>query len=45
MAAASFTSDVKIYELQYDRSGGAFKAAKKMMDLKGHKRQSADVAL
>lgn len=38
VAAATFTSDVKIYEIVYDRTG-SFVALKKAMDLKGHKRK------
>jgi len=38
VAAATFTSDVKIYEILYDRTG-SFVAIKKAMDLKGHKRK------
>jgi WD40 repeat protein len=35
-AAATFTSDVKLYEVEHDRLG-AFVGIKKAMDLKGHK--------
>lgn len=38
VAAATFTSDVKVYELTFDR-GGAFTGASKAMDLKGHRRK------
>lgn len=37
-AAATFTSDVKVYEACFDRSG-AFVRIAKAMDLKGHKGQ------
>lgn len=38
LAAATFTSDVKVYEACFDRSG-AFVRLAKAMDLKGHKSQ------
>jgi WD40 repeat protein len=36
VAAATFTSDVKVYEIEYDRVG-TFVGLKKAMDLKGHR--------
>ena len=43
LGAATFTSDVKIHELQFDRDGG-FKKAQKVMDLKyAHKGQASVV--
>lgn len=38
VAAATFTSDVKIYEVEYDRTG-SFVAVKKAMDLMGHRKK------
>lgn len=37
-AAATFTSDVKVHEVRYDKQG-AFHSSAKVMDLKGHKSQ------
>lgn len=38
MAAATFASDVKIYEAEFDRTGNCT-GVKKVMDLKGHKKK------
>lgn len=43
LAAATFTTDVKVHELQYEKNGD-FKTTSKVMDLKGHSRQVAAVA-
>ncbi|KAL3134052.1 hypothetical protein ABBQ32_008481 [Trebouxia sp. C0010 RCD-2024] len=37
-AAATFTSDVKVHEVRYDKQGG-FQSSAKVMDLKGHRSQ------
>lgn len=43
VAAATFTADVKIHEILFDRAG-AFSKTAKVMDLKGHSRQVSAVA-
>ena len=42
-SVASFTSDAKVWELQFGRDG-SFKGAPKVMDLRGHKSQVMSVA-
>jgi hypothetical protein len=41
-AAATFTSDVKVYEVCFER-GGDFSRVNKAMDLKGHKGQVSHI--
>ncbi|KAK9860423.1 hypothetical protein WJX84_007132 [Apatococcus fuscideae] len=43
LAAATFTADVKVHEIRYNRQGG-FESVNKVMDLKGHKRQVMCIA-
>lgn len=43
LAAATFASDVKIYEVTTDRTGG-FSGVVKVMDLKGHRKKISSVA-
>lgn len=44
VAVATFTSEVKIWELRYNKDNVGFKGAAKVMDLKGHKSQVCCVA-
>lgn len=43
LAAATFTSDVKVHEMRFEKNGD-FKCTAKVMDLKGHSRQVTAVA-